>query len=138
MTNPALEESMRNLTAIVKAGHTLMENGEGSMAKKGNKGHEMWVLFANQSEKDILLREELDIIAERHPSRVHLWYTVDRAEPNWPYSVGFVDANMLRDHMPKPDNDTLILACGPPPMIKFACEPSLDALNHPSERRFNF
>jgi len=99
---------------------------------------EMWVLFANQTEKAILLREELDSIAEQNPSRVHLWYTVDRAEPNWPYSVGFIDANMVRDHMPKPGDDTLILACGPPPMIKFACEPSLNTLNYPSERRFFF
>jgi len=46
MLNPALEDSFKNLTAIVKAGHTLMDNGEGTMAKKENKGHEVWVLFA--------------------------------------------------------------------------------------------
>lgn len=99
---------------------------------------EMWVLFANQTEKDILLHNELKDIADKYPSRVHIWYTVDRAEPDWKYSVGFINKDIVRDHLPPPGDDTLILMCGPPPMIKFACEPSLNELNHPVERRFVF
>ena len=38
----------------------------------------MALLFANQTEADILLREELEEAASQHPDRLRLWYTVDR------------------------------------------------------------
>lgn len=37
------------------------------------------LLFANKSEEDIMLRKELDEIAENHADRFKLWYTVDSA-----------------------------------------------------------
>lgn len=37
------------------------------------------ILFANQTEKDILLRDELEQIATEHPNQFKLWYTVDKA-----------------------------------------------------------
>ena len=36
------------------------------------------LLFANQTEQDILLREELEELADQH-SNFQLWYTVDRS-----------------------------------------------------------
>uniref|UniRef100_A0A2K5PXR4 NADH-cytochrome b5 reductase n=1 Tax=Cebus imitator TaxID=2715852 RepID=A0A2K5PXR4_CEBIM len=37
------------------------------------------LLFANQTEKDILLRPELEELRNEHSSRFKLWYTLDRA-----------------------------------------------------------
>ncbi|KAK2496834.1 hypothetical protein MC885_013896 [Smutsia gigantea] len=37
------------------------------------------LLFANQTEKDILLRPELEELRNEHSTRFKLWYTVDRA-----------------------------------------------------------
>ena len=36
------------------------------------------LLFANQTEEDILLREELEEVQKQFPDRFKLWYTVDR------------------------------------------------------------
>lgn len=36
-------------------------------------------MFLLQSEKDILLRNELDDLAQRHPKQFKVWYTVDKA-----------------------------------------------------------
>lgn len=36
------------------------------------------LLFANQTEDDILLREELEEVQKEYPERFKLWYTVDR------------------------------------------------------------
>jgi ferredoxin-NADP reductase len=44
-----------------------------------NADTQMWLLYANQSVDDILLREELDALAAAHPRRLRVWYTVDRA-----------------------------------------------------------
>ena len=96
------------------------------------------LLFANQSEDDILVREELEAIQAAHPDRFKLWYTVDRPKEDWQYSSGFVDADMIKDHLFEPSEDNLVLLCGPPPMINFACIPNLDKLGYGSEMRFAY
>lgn len=47
---------------------------------------------------------------------------------------------MIQKHLPGPESDagTVILMCGPPPMIKFACTPSLDKLGYPENDRLIF
>ncbi|XP_077194002.1 NADH-cytochrome b5 reductase 3 isoform X2 [Paroedura picta] len=97
-----------------------------------------YLLFANQTEQDILLRPELEEIQAQHPDRFKLWYTLDRASEGWDYSRGFVNQEMLKDHMPPPAEDVLILMCGPPPMIQYACIPNLDKLGYPKEARFAY
>ncbi|NXV12716.1 NB5R3 reductase, partial [Cepphus grylle] len=96
------------------------------------------LLFANQTEKDILLRSDLEEIQVQNPSRFKCWYTLDRAPENWDYSKGFVNQEMIRDHLPPPQNDVLILMCGPPPMIQYACIPNLDKLGYTKDMRFSF
>ena len=91
---------------------------------------QIWLLFANQSEEDILLREQLEHLAATNADRFHLWYTVDRDPPEWKYSKGFINETMIQEHMPPPGDDVLICICGPPPMIKFACVPNLDKLGY--------
>lgn len=90
------------------------------------------LLFANQTEDDILLRKRLEELRKMHPQRfVSLHYTLDRApQSGWAYSEGFIDANMIQAHLPKASDDTAILCCGPPPMIKYACRPNLEKLGH--------
>lgn len=99
---------------------------------------ELWLLFANQSENDILLRKELEEVAEQHKDRFHLWYTIDKSEEGWKYSTGFVNAEMLEQHLPPPSDDTLILMCGPPPMVNFACLPNLEKLGYTESMRFAY
>ncbi|KAK6470395.1 NADH-cytochrome b5 reductase 3 [Huso huso] len=94
------------------------------------------LLFANQTEKDILLRDELEEVQARHPDRFKLWLTVDQAPEGWDYSQGFVSADMIQEHLPPPASDTLVLMCGPPPMIQFACSPNLDKLGYRQGHRF--
>ena len=82
---------------------------------------EMYLLYANQTEDDILLRKELEEISK---SRLKIWYTLDRPPADWKYSTGFVDTEMCKKHLPPSGENTHIFCCGPPPMIKFACEPA--------------
>ncbi|XP_067855310.1 NADH-cytochrome b5 reductase 3-like isoform X2 [Heptranchias perlo] len=96
------------------------------------------LLFANQTEKDILLQPELEEIEAEHPHRVIIWYTLDRAPEGWKYSQGFVNEEMIQKHLPPPADDVLILLCGPPPMIQFACNPNLDNLGYSLSTRFTY
>ena len=56
----------------------------------------------------------------------------------WKYSSGFISDEMIKEHLPPPGDDTLILMCGPPPMINFACLPNLDKLNYSPAQRFAY
>ena len=56
----------------------------------------------------------------------------------WKYSSGFVNAEMVEANLPAPSPDTLIIMCGPPPMINFACNPNLDKLGYSPESRFAY
>jgi len=96
------------------------------------------LLYANQTEKDILLREELDEIATQHPDQVKVWYTVDTSSEGWKYSTGFVNDQMIADHMYPPSSGTIVLMCGPPPMINYACTPNLDKLGYDNKLRFAY
>ncbi|XP_057973752.1 nitrate reductase [NADH]-like [Malania oleifera] len=96
-----------------------------------NDETEMYVVYANRSEDDILLREELDGWAEKHDEKLKVWYVVgETMREGWKYSVGFVTESILREHIPEASSDTLALACGPPPMIQFAVKPNLEKMNY--------
>ncbi|OWM90190.1 hypothetical protein CDL15_Pgr006511 [Punica granatum] len=90
----------------------------------------MYLVYANRTEGDILLREELDRWAEEHGERLKVWYVVQQA-PNedWKYSVGFITESILREHVPEGSKEVLALACGPPPMIQ-SVQADLDKMNY--------
>lgn len=58
--------------------------------------------------------------------------------PGWKYSSGFVNLDMIKDHLPPPSNDVLVVLCGPPPMIQYACMPNLEKLGHKTENIFAY
>ncbi|KAK3907454.1 NADH-cytochrome b5 reductase 2 [Frankliniella fusca] len=96
------------------------------------------LLFANKSEEDIMLRDQLDELAARHPDQFKVWYTVDKAPQGWKYSEGFINADMIKGHLSPPSPDTFVFMCGPKPMIEKACKPALEALGYPTERVHKF
>merc|ERR1712129_253956 len=48
------------------------------------------LIFANQTEGDILIRSELEALAAKHPDRFSLHYTLDRPPSKWAGSTGFI------------------------------------------------
>ncbi|XP_069616222.1 NADH-cytochrome b5 reductase 1 [Ranitomeya imitator] len=89
-----------------------------------------FLLFANKSEDDIFLRDDLLRLKDEHSARFKLWFTVDSASEDWEYSRGFIDLKMIEEHLPPPAEDVIILMCGPPAMIKLACRPNLNILGY--------
>lgn len=96
------------------------------------------LLFANQTEDDILVRDLLEERAQAHPDRFKIWYTLDRPGETWKYSKGFITDEMIKSVLPPPNEDTVILMCGPPPMIKFACKANLDKLGYTKTAQVEF
>ncbi|XP_077293692.1 NADH-cytochrome b5 reductase 2 isoform X2 [Arctopsyche grandis] len=108
------------------------------ICKDKDDSTEMRLLFANQTQNDILLRKELEDAQSQYPEQFKIWYTLDTPPQDWSYSGGHVNEEMLRDHMFPPGDDVLVLMCGPPPMINFACLPNLDKLGYKEDMRFAY
>ncbi|KAG7673466.1 hypothetical protein Ndes2526B_g03084 [Nannochloris sp. 'desiccata'] len=75
------------------------------------------LIYANVSPSDIMLRDRLDALVKAHPN-FSVYYVVDKAEKGWTGGVGYVTAEMLKENMPTPSNDSMVLVCGPPGMMK--------------------
>ncbi|KAK6865568.1 NADH-cytochrome b5 reductase 1 [Apiospora arundinis] len=74
------------------------------------------LIYANVTESDILLREDLDSLAKEDSGfRVH--YVLDKPPADWTGGVGYVTAEMLEKWLPKSAPDVKLLICGPPPMV---------------------
>jgi cytochrome-b5 reductase len=94
------------------------------------------LLFANKSENDILLRDEIEQMKKENPERFRFTFTVDSPPEGWNHQTGPINEDMLRDCLPTPNRETVTLICGPPPMVKFACLPNLQKLGHEEDRIF--
>lgn len=96
------------------------------------------LVYANQTEADILLRPELEELKAEHPERFRLHYTLDRPPDDWQFDSGFVTSQMLKTHMPPPSDDALVLICGPPPFVNFACKDNLAKLGYAKDAQVAF
>lgn len=73
------------------------------------------LIYANVNPDDILLKEELDTLAAQHPKRFSVYYVLNNPPEGWTGGVGFVTADMIKEHCPPPSNtlgDMKILMCG--------------------------
>lgn len=87
-----------------------------AIAKNPDDKTSVSLIFANQTEEDILLKDELDILAAKHRNfRVH--YTLDRPPAVWTGGSGFVTSEIIKQYCPPPADDVKILICGPNPMV---------------------
>lgn len=90
------------------------------------------LIFANLTEKDILLKKELDELALKHAQQFQVHYVVNEVKGDahsWTGSVGFVTPDIISKHLPAPAENVKILICGPPPMNK-AMAGHLDSLGY--------
>ena len=108
--------------------------------KNPSDSTQLWLLFANHTEADILMRDKLESLAQQHPDRFKLFLTVTRAEKpeEWDHFVGHVNANMIKATLPPPSSDTLIVMCGRKGFNFEACHPSLDQLGYDKDHRFKY
>ncbi|EST06578.1 Oxidoreductase FAD/NAD(P)-binding [Kalmanozyma brasiliensis GHG001] len=90
-------------------------------------------IYANVNVSDILLKNELDELAEKHKDQFRVHYFVNEAPDGWKGGVGFVTKEAVEEFMPKPADDIKILYCGPPPM-RDAVLKHLDALGYEKPR----
>lgn len=98
----------------------------------------MHLLLANQTEGDILCREQLEKLEKDFPTRFFVNYTLDRPPKGWKGHSGFITKEMIDDCLPTAAEGVQVLMCGPPPMIKFACLPNLEKCGFKQNQLYTF
>lgn len=100
-----------------------------AMAKNPKDNTKIDLIYANVKESDILLRKELDELAQKSPERFTVHYFLNEPPQGWKYGTGFVSKEAIEEKFPKPADDIKIMLCGPPPMIN-AMKKHLDELGY--------
>ena len=77
---------------------------------------ELFLLYANATYDDILLKKQLDAYALT--GKLKIYFTLDKPKENWDGGIGYVSVEMLKNHGPAAGQDTIALLCGPPPMVR--------------------
>ncbi|KAJ9150503.1 Cytochrome b5 [Coniochaeta hoffmannii] len=75
------------------------------------------LVYANNTEEDILLRDELDNFVQQCPDKFRVHYVLTKPPQGWTGSSGFITEDVIKKHLPAASADTKVALCGPPPMI---------------------
>lgn len=89
---------------------------------------ELFLVFANKTEVDIIFREEWDRNVREH-SNFHCYHVLEQPSVGWSQGIGRITDDILRRHLPPADSETVIFLCGPPPMVDHL-EASLKGLGY--------
>lgn len=76
------------------------------------------LVFANKTEADIMLRDELDALAYMYPQfSVHYVLDSPPADGSWAGKTGYITKELVQELLPAPGKDVFVGVCGPPPMM---------------------
>jgi cytochrome-b5 reductase len=92
---------------------------------------DLFLIFANKTEADIIFREEWNQAARDHRN-FHCYHVLEQPPAGWSEGTGRITVDVLRRHLPAPAPDTCIFLCGPPPMVD-ALETTLKELGYPEQ-----
>lgn len=92
---------------------------------------ELFLIFANKTEADIIFRQEWERNVRDYPN-FHCHHVLEQPPPGWTGSTGRVTPEILTHHLPAPAPDTCLFLCGPPPMVD-TLETTLRELGYPEQ-----
>ncbi|KAJ2983921.1 hypothetical protein NQ176_g334 [Zarea fungicola] len=90
------------------------------------------LIFANVSSRDIILKDDLDALAEAEDG-IRIYYVLNQAPEGWTGGVGYVTGDMITKWLPAPAEEAKILMCGPPQMIA-SLKKATDAIGYKKSR----
>jgi predicted ferric reductase len=74
-----------------------------------------WFFYGNPEWESVTFREELETLKQELDLQVI--HALERPPAQWDGETGFIDADMLRRHLPDNRNELVYFICGPQPMI---------------------
>lgn len=68
-------------------------------------------IYANVKEDDILMKGDLDALAEKH-DQFDVYYFLNEPPEGWKGGEGHISKEAIADFLPKPAHDSKIMMCG--------------------------
>jgi cytochrome-b5 reductase len=75
------------------------------------------LIFANETEEDIILRDEIDALQYLYSDQFKVYYVLTKPTETWTGYTGYVSKEMIQETLPAPEEGNFIAVCGPPPMM---------------------
>ncbi|KAI9283357.1 hypothetical protein BY458DRAFT_496284 [Sporodiniella umbellata] len=76
------------------------------------------LIFANITEDDIILKEDLDKMSADFPNQFKVCYVLEKPPLGWSGESGLITQETIKAHCPPPSNDIKLLLCGPQLMLR--------------------
>ena len=89
---------------------------------------ELFLVFANKTEADIIFREEWEGNVREHAT-FHCYHVLEQPPSAWSQGTGRITEEILRRQLPPPGPDTVIFLCGPP-LMSDALETTLKGIGY--------
>ena len=94
------------------------------------------LLYANVSESDILLREELSALERAHPQTLRVVHTLDNPPQGWAGASGYVSHDLIKTHVPPAElgEKVKVFVCGVSlltPAFFFCADETIDCVLGP-------
>ncbi|KAL1593157.1 hypothetical protein SLS60_010764 [Paraconiothyrium brasiliense] len=86
---------------------------------------EVRVVNANKTEKDILLKDELEKMEKDGNGQLKVTHVLSHAGDGWKGKTGHVNADIIKESLFAPEDSAGVFLCGPPAMIQKAALPAL-------------
>ncbi|KAB8346137.1 hypothetical protein FH972_023183 [Carpinus fangiana] len=93
-----------------------------AICEDSRDGTRVSLIYASQTEADILLRAELDAFARLHGEQFSVYYVLSKAPVGWKGGVGRVTPELLKQRFPDASKRNSVHLCGPPGMVDAAKE----------------
>ena len=75
------------------------------------------LVYGNVSEKDILLKQELEHLENTYPRRFRTFHVLDNPPDGWMQGKGRISKELLKTVLPEPKSENIkLFVCGPPGM----------------------
>jgi len=102
---------------------------------------QVFMMYANRTEEDILLRAELDALSTAHPQKLHILHVLSQPKEGTKiaHSKGRVTSAIMQAHIPNgTEEGVFALLCGPQGFLDEACLPGLRMMGYAPEKCITF
>ncbi|CRK27704.1 hypothetical protein BN1708_014926 [Verticillium longisporum] len=91
----------------------------------GDDETEIRVVDANNTEADILLREEMEELVKKSKGQLKVVHVLSRPSDEWKGLTGYVTGEILKNNLFAPGEGAATFVCGPPVMMQKAVLPAM-------------
>jgi NAD(P)H-flavin reductase len=96
------------------------------------------LIYANKTEDDILVKDLLESAVLESNGRFKVHYTLDFPPEGWTHKKGFITKDMIKECLPDLSENPLMLMCGPPGMVEYACKKNLLEMGYEKKSLVSF